>query len=128
MSYAEDPTVYPDFDDYSTPFTMTHGTPSSKKYGCATRYSQTLQSSEFNRTSWEKEIEGKVSVFSEPAEGFLDVFVPGPGASRRRYEAKIKNAFKDVPLEGNETEKYPDLVRYARFMAWGGNDLSMCYR
>ena len=117
MSYAEDPTVYPDFDDYSTPFTMTHGTPSSKKYGCATRYSQTLQSSEFNRTSWEKEIEGKVSVFSKPAESFLDVFVPGPGASRRRYEAKIKNAFKDVPLEGNETEKYPDLLRCVRVVA-----------
>ena len=116
VSYTVDPSVYPDFEDYST---MVYGTPGSKKGGYGvTHYSQTRQTSELNRMSWEKEIEGKVSVFDEPVESFLDVFVPGRGASRRRYEAKIKNTFKVVPSEGIESDKYTDLVRHGSCMAF----------
>lgn len=94
-----------------------HGTPKSQKGGtCVTDYSQTLQTSDLNRTSWAKEIEGKVSVFDKPLDEFLDVFVPGPGASRQLHARRIKNAFGDVPLKSNETEKYPDLVR--RLCVW----------
>ena len=88
------------------------GTPKAVKSTTGvTKYSQTLQTSELNRLSWEKEIEGKVSVFDKPVDEFLDVFVPGPSASRRMNAERIKDAFVDVPVASNETEKYPDLVR-----------------
>ena len=107
---------YYDLDDSSSSSIML-GTPKSLKSTTGvTDYSQTLQTSELNRLSWEKEIAGKVSVFDKPLDEFLDVFVPGRGASRQLHARKIKNAFLDVPLESNETEKYPDLVR--RLCVW----------
>ena len=87
-------------------------TPKSLKSATGvTDHSQTLQTSELNRTSWAKEIEGKVSVFDKPVDEFLDVFVPGTGASRQVTAESIKGAFGDVPIASKEAEKYPDLVR-----------------
>ena len=94
----------PPSDMFSTPKSLKSATG-------VTDHSQTLQTSELNRTSWAKEIEGKVSVFDKPVAEFLDVFVPGPGASRRANAERIKDAFRGVPVASNETEKYPDLVR-----------------
>ncbi|EPS97246.1 hypothetical protein FOMPIDRAFT_1052466 [Fomitopsis schrenkii] len=37
--------------------------------------------------------------------------VPVPGASRKSHEKTIKDAFKDAPLTGNKTDKYPDLMK-----------------
>ena len=94
---------------------LVHGTPGSKKgltsHPC---YEDTLQTSEVNKLSWAKEIEGKVSVFDGPVENFLDIFVPKPDSECpvKPSDANIRSAFEsDMTGKGTETNKYPALVR-----------------
>ena len=101
---------------YSSDFHMlVHGTPGSKK-GLTShpRYEDTLQTSEVNKLSWAKEIEGKVSVFDGPVDDFLDIFVPKPDSEcpGKPSDANIRNAFESmITGKGKEARKYPALVR-----------------
>lgn len=111
VSAADYPLEYSEANGATTSSDML-GTPKSVKSTTGvTHYSQTLQTSELNKMSWAKELEGKVNLYDKPLDEFLDVFVPGPGASRALHADRVKNAFKDVSLTGREAEKYPDLVR-----------------
>ena len=94
---------------------LVHGTPGSKK-GLTShpRYEDTLQTSEVNKLSWAKEIEGKVSVFDGPVNDFLDIFVPKPDSEcpGKHSNANIRNAFESIMTgKGKEVRKYPALVR-----------------
>lgn len=113
---ADDPIGHSYSDDFSSSEAdmLVHGTPATKKGTTShSRYEDTRQTSEVNRQSWAKEIEGKISVFDGAVDDFLDIFVPKPGSeySEKPFDAKMKNAFKDINTEkGKEAEKYPSLV------------------
>ena len=109
-SHSPSDELYPSDTDM-----LVHGTPGSKK-GLTShpRYEDTLQTSEVNKLSWAKEIEGKVSVFDGPVEDFLDIFVPKPDSEclGKPSDANIRNAFENnMTGKGTETNKYPALVR-----------------
>ncbi|EPS97690.1 hypothetical protein FOMPIDRAFT_1024958, partial [Fomitopsis schrenkii] len=90
---------------------MLFGTPKSAKGGTGvTQHGHTLQKHEVNRSSWAKEIKGKVSVFDAPVKDFLDIFVPGPKPSKRPSKKILRDAFVNVDPNGKEVDKYPDLI------------------
>ena len=99
---------------------MLLGTPPTKKGTTGfTRYEQTLPTSEVNKLSWKKEIEGKISVFDGPVSKFLDVFVPEPNlrVPKKASRNAIASAFHSLVVEkSSEAEKYPYLVR--RIYIW----------
>ncbi|EPS97252.1 hypothetical protein FOMPIDRAFT_87163 [Fomitopsis schrenkii] len=93
VSSVDDPVEYSEPNSSFSSSDM-FGTPNARKSGSGvTEHTQTRQTSELNKTSWAKEIEGKVSVLDKPLDQFLD------------------DAFKDAPLTGNKTDKYPDLMK-----------------
>ncbi|EPS97271.1 hypothetical protein FOMPIDRAFT_1052487 [Fomitopsis schrenkii] len=102
---------YSDSNHSSSSSDMLFGTPISAKGGTGvTQQGHTRQKHEVNRSSWAKEIEGKVSVFDAPVKDFLDVFVPGPKSSKRPSKKTLRGAFVNVDADGKEVEKYPDLI------------------
>lgn len=89
---------------------MLYGTVNVKKGGTTiTQHDQTLQTSELNKSSWAKEIEGKISVVNAPVAKFLDVYVPKSTETPPAID--LTGVFCDVDTTGKEVRMYEGLVR-----------------
>ncbi|KAH9930115.1 uncharacterized protein B0H18DRAFT_1209607 [Fomitopsis serialis] len=88
------------------------GTPSKKKSSTGiTQHEQTLQSSQVNKDSWASEIDGKISLFDRTLPEFFQHYVPceSPFPGDRPWR-EASDVFGDVPVDGKETAKYPELL------------------
>ncbi|EPS97261.1 hypothetical protein FOMPIDRAFT_1052478 [Fomitopsis schrenkii] len=112
MSPAENSSAYSGHYISYRSSDMSDGTCSLRKNRPgATPYSgKLLGTSEVNRLPWTQEIEGKIILFNEPVEEFLDVFVPGPRPSKQLFEKNPMDAFKAVNLNGKRGEELPRLI------------------